>query len=119
MLTGKQCQGAKPEAKAYKLWDEKGLHLFVTPSGYKSWRHKYRFGGKGKLRSYGDYPEISLAQARDMRDADKRLLKNGKDPVAEAERLALAARVAATETFELLAREWFEKQKPRWKGAAT
>jgi integrase len=115
VLTDKQCKGARTKEKAYKLADGEGLHLFVTTTGYRSWRHKYRFGGKEKLRALGCYPQVGLADARKMLAAGKRLLAQGKDPIAEAERASLAARVAATETFELLAREWFEKSKQSWR----
>ena len=43
----------KPKDKAYKISDERGLYLLVTPSGGKLWRMKYRFDGKEKLISFG------------------------------------------------------------------
>jgi hypothetical protein len=45
----------------YKLYDEKGLFLQVTPNGGKWWRFKYQFDGKEKLLSLGTYPEVPLA----------------------------------------------------------
>ena len=59
---------AKPTDKPYKLADEKGLFLLVTPAGGKWWRLKYRFGGKEKLLALGKYPEVGLKDARERRD---------------------------------------------------
>ena len=69
MLTDAQVRKALPREKDYKLADEKGLYLFVTTKGFKSWRYKYRHAGKEHRLTFGAYPEVSLAQARDKRDA--------------------------------------------------
>ncbi|MBK5965457.1 hypothetical protein CCR95_15515 [Thiocystis minor] len=45
-LTDTAIRNAKPGDKPFKLFDERGLFLLVTPSGGKWWRVKYRFGGK-------------------------------------------------------------------------
>lgn len=60
MLTDTACKKAKPQEKPYKLTDAQGLHLYVTPKGYKSWRWKYRFAGKEKRLVFGPYPEVTL-----------------------------------------------------------
>ena len=115
MLTDADCRGAKGREKAYKISDSGGLFLYVTKNGHRSWRFKYRFGGKERLRVFGSYPDLSLKEARALRDDDRRLLRDGKDPSVEAKRALLAARLAAADTFELLAREWHAKQMRRWK----
>ena len=115
MLTDAQCKGAKGGAKSYKLTDSRGLYLHVSPTGHRSWRHKYRYGGKEKLRTLGSYPDVGLREARELRDEDKRLLRGGKDPIVEAKRASLAGRLAAAHTFEVIAREWYSKQELRWK----
>lgn len=63
-LTETKIKIAKPEAKPYKLPDERGLHLLVTPQGGKWWRFRYCFDGKEKLLSLGTYPDIGLKDAR-------------------------------------------------------
>lgn len=83
-LTDLACRAAKAE-RLTKLSDGGGLQLWVHPGGGKLWRYAYRFGGKQKLIALGSYPLISLASARDARDAAKRLLIDGIDP-AEARR---------------------------------
>ena len=115
MLTDADCRGAKARVRAYKLADSGGLFLYVTKNGHRSWRFKYRFGGKERLRVIGSYPTLSLKEARLLRDDDRRMLREGKDPRAEAKRAELAARLSAADTFELLSREWHGKQKRRWK----
>ena len=72
-LTDTQIKALKPEAKARKHADEKGLFLLVTPSGGKLWRLKYRVDGKEKLLALGAYPEVSLKAARARRDDARRV----------------------------------------------
>lgn len=115
MLNDAQCKAAKAMGEAYKLSDAHGLRLDVSKTGHRSWRHKYRFGGKEKLRTLGTFPEVTLKQAHEICRADKQILKEGKDPAIEAKRTVLAHWLAAADTFEVLAREWYAKEQPRWK----
>ncbi len=73
-------RNAKPLAKAYKLSDEKGLFLLVSPNGSRYWRLKYYFAGKEKLLALGVYPEVKLAEAREKRDQARKLLSQSIDP---------------------------------------
>lgn len=82
-LTDSAIKAAKPKAAQYKLHDEKGLLLIMRPTGGKLWRLKYRFQGKELQLSIGTYPEVSLKDAREKRDAARKLLAEGKDPSAE------------------------------------
>lgn len=68
LLTDKAVKAAKPTEKQYKLPDGKGLFLLVLPTGGKYWHFRSKVGGKEKLLSFGTYPEISLAEAREKRD---------------------------------------------------
>ena len=65
MLTAVAIKNALPREKDYKLSDAGGLYLFVSKSGHKSWRLKYRFGGKERRLILGSFPEMPLAEARD------------------------------------------------------
>lgn len=65
MLTDLQCRKAKPTEKDYKLADSRGLDLFVTRTGFRSWRWKYRFLGKEKRPVLASYPEMGLGAARE------------------------------------------------------
>lgn len=64
-LSDSACRNAKPKDKPYKMGDSNGLYLFISPTGSKLWRMKYRFHGKERTLSFGPYPEVSLAEARD------------------------------------------------------
>lgn len=116
-LTVVEVRNAKPGDKAYKLADEKGLYLFVTTTGTKSWRLKYRYGGKEKLLTFGLFPEVSLAEARDRRDAARSTLRDHKDPAVEAERSRRAAIAASGATLKAVALAWHEDETPRWSAA--
>ena len=113
MLTDAGVKAAKPKERAYKLTDGGGLVLFVAPTGSKLWRMRYTYGGKEKLLSFGPYPEVSLSQARDERDAAKKLLRAGKDPGLE-KKLVRAAGGDSSRTFEAIARDWHKRNAPTW-----
>lgn len=74
---------AEPREKPYKLNDEKGLLIIVTPGGSKLWRFDYRFGGKRKSLSLGMHPEVSLREAREKRDELRTKVKEAIDPSEE------------------------------------
>lgn len=114
MLTDAQAKRAKGEAKPYKLSDGGGLFLLVSPTGNRSWRLKYRFGGKEKLLTFGGYPEVSLVAARDRREEAKRILREGRDPGVERKQEKARRAIGAVHTFEACARAWHELNKPRW-----
>lgn len=79
-LTDATIRNLKPRDKPYKVSDFEGLFILVKPSGSRLWHQKYRIDGKEKLLAIGPYPEVSLAQARQVRDAARSLLAAGKDP---------------------------------------
>ena len=108
------CKNAKPEAKPRKLADSGGLFLKVMPTGAKYWQWKYRLHGKEKLLSFGVYPEVTLGEAREKRDAARKLLAGGADPSIEKKHAQSLAKLNAENTFEALAREWYDIQKTRW-----
>ena len=79
-LTEHNVRNAKPTGKTCKLSDERGLYLEVSPTGSKWWRLKYRFDGKEKRLALGVYPDVGLKDARERREAARKLLANGVDP---------------------------------------
>lgn len=113
-LTDTAIRTAKPEAKAKKLADERGLFLLVTPSGGKWWRFKYRFDGKEKLLSLGTYPDVSLKSARERRDDARRLLADGINPGEHRKATKTMRAERAANSFEVVAREWFAKYSATW-----
>ena len=113
-LTDTKVRNAKPGIKPIKMFDGGGLFLLITPQGGKGWRFKYRFDGKEKLISFGTYPEISLVDARNMREKARSLVAKKVDPsvVRKEERQERAA--AVENTFENVAREWHTKNSKKW-----
>ena len=107
MLTDTRVKNAKPQAKLYKLADERGLHLSVYPNGSKLWQMRYRIEGKERTASLGKYPEVSLAEARDKRDQMRKLVANDIDPVQSQKAAKEAKKLAQAHSFEAVARTWF------------
>lgn len=110
MLTDVKVRNAKARAKPFKLTDERGMHLLVTPTGAKLWRLFYRFGGKQKTLALGAYPDVSLTRAREQRDEARRLLAAGVDPSARRK----AEKLAQADTFRAVAEEFVLKFEPKW-----
>ena len=81
-LTIKEIENAKPNAKLYKLADGGGLCLAVKPNGSKLWWYRYRFDGKERTLSLGEYPHVGLKEAREDHFAAHKLLDAGTDPMA-------------------------------------
>lgn len=109
MLIDRDVQRAKPRPAAYRLTDARGLYLTVTPAGGKLWRYKYRFEGKEKLMSFGQYPDVPLVRARELHASARRLLADGVDPMAQR----AAERVVAVDgaSFQGVAGLWLEHWK--------
>lgn len=94
-LTDPEVKNAKPRAKHYKLADG-GMFMLVNPDGAKYWRLKYRVAGREKKLSLGVYPEVTLKEARDNREAARALIREGKDPSAERKADKHAAKLASS-----------------------
>ncbi|HSD17218.1 MAG TPA: integrase arm-type DNA-binding domain-containing protein [Thermomonas sp.] len=101
---------AKVTDKVQRLFDGGGLYLEVTPTGGRLWRQKYRFGGKEKRLAHGTYPDVSLAEARERRDAARKLLAAGVDPGEHRKAEKAAGAERAGNSFEVVAREWLDKR---------
>ena len=114
MLTNVELKALKPREKPYKKSDSGGLHVLVKSTGSKLWHLAYRFQGKQKTMAFGAYPDISLAEARDLANQARRAIREGRDPGQEKKTKKRLQRVAAGHTFALVADEWFEKEKHGW-----
>jgi len=114
-LTNAQVQKVKPGAKAIKLRDEKGLYLLINANGVKLWRWKYRFDGKEKLMSFGAYPDVSIAEAREKCDLARKKLAGEVDPMAQRKSERQARKIAAENSFATVAGLWWEN----WKAARS
>ena len=118
MLNDTLIRSAKPRERDYKLSDFDGLYLLVCSNGSKLWRFAYRFDGKQKQIALGAYPQVTLADARDHREASRKLLANRKDPSVER-RLEKIARQAGGNTFREVAEELLDKQRREERSEAT
>ena len=109
-LTVFQVKNIKSGSKDFKLSDAGGLYLHVKTNGAKYWRLAYRFNQKQKTLALGVYPEVSLQEAREKASEAKKLLKDGIDPSANKK----ASKFESDNSFQVLANEWFMKQKTIW-----
>jgi integrase len=114
-LSDLQVRTAKPRDKIYTLFDGGGLYLEVSPGGSKIWRMKFRQrNGSSNRLTFGPYPEITLAVARDKRMATRRLMLEGVDPAQHRKEQKRWALERASNTFEKVAREWHGNKVPTW-----
>lgn len=113
-LTDLKLRRAKPEPKPYKLTDSGGLYIEVRPSGSKLWRYRYRIAGKENVYALGEYPAVSLSDARTARDEARGLVKQGIHPahVRQAEKLENIT--AGANTFQVIAAEYAEQKSRTW-----
>lgn len=116
MLNARKVEAAKGKEKSYKLSDGGGLYLQVEPGGSRYWRMKYRYAGKEKRLSFGVYPAVSLADARQKREEAKKIIAMGEDPgeLKKAKKLALRAENEVLNPFKEVALEWHKMKSPRW-----
>ena len=108
-LTDTRLRALKPKDKPYKVTDERGLYVEVTPTGSKLWRFRYRIGGAQKKLCIGSYPEFSLKQARDAAYEARRAVASGGDPAFEKRKRKIRAEFLSAQTFEAVAREYIEQ----------
>ena len=118
-LSDAKIRTLKPADKDFKVADTGGLFLLMKASGSKSWRMKYRLNGKEGLLVIGDYPAISLAQARATRDAAKVELAVGSDPNTAKQELKRIKQEVEAETFEKQAKAYQAKTVKEGKANAT
>ena len=111
-LTDTTIRNAKPGPKPRRLADGGGLTLSIRPNGTKAWRLRYRFRGKEQQLSLGIYPDVTLQQARQLRDEYRRLLATDVNP--SDERKATHAVDGTADSFETVAREFYESRLPSW-----
>src|SRR6478609_4659680 len=111
-LTDSAIRALKPRDKAYKIADEKGLYLLVTPAGGRLWKLKFRTdGGIEKKLSLGAYPDLGLKDARELRDHARTTLARGIDPAEKKRRDKYTARINAANTFSAIAKVYIDRNR--------
>jgi integrase len=118
-FTDKCVAALKPKGHRYEVWEDgrTGFGVRIAPSGRKSWLFMYRFGGKARRMTLGQYPRIGLASARVAFAEAKRRQDHGQDPGA----LALAEKRSEREasTGRELVSEYLERSAKDLKSYAA
>ncbi|NMN05894.1 MULTISPECIES: integrase arm-type DNA-binding domain-containing protein [unclassified Novosphingobium] len=118
-LTASSVARAKPKDKAYKLSDHDGLYLLVKPTGARYWRMNYRFHNLQRTVTFGRYPELLLADARQRLLNARRLLADGIDPIDHAKLNKIQESISFANTFKTVSDEWLEKVQLEEKAPAS
>jgi integrase len=113
-LSDIQIRNLQSSDKDQWITDEKGLRLLVKKNGSKYWRLKYRFQGIQKTLALGVYPTTTLKEARELCIDAKRDVAKGVDPGAKKQQEKHDSKINFDNSFEILAREWWEHQKGTW-----
>ncbi len=114
-LTDTKVRSLKPREKPYKVFDGNSLFLLIKPNGQKYWHYKFKLNDKARLMSIGVYPKVSIAEARRERDAARKLIEQGIDPVkARKEKKKavgeeMTAQAPSSPLFKDVALEWHDK----------
>lgn len=111
-LNDSKIRAAKSLDKSYKLTDSQGLYLTVSTSGAKLWYFRYRFDGKENRLAFGAYPLVTLAEAREKRDAARKLLVSGICP--SQLRKTNDDSVDESRTFKFIATAWHTSCLKLW-----
>lgn len=106
MLSDAKIKALKPKEKMYRVLDAERLYIEVRPTGKKVWRLKYTLQGKEGTISLGEYPTVSLAEARKKKDENKILLKDGVNPAHDKKNKKLEKLTASENTFKAIAEEY-------------
>lgn len=106
MLTDAHCRAAKPKDKLYRINDRRGLYLEIKPNGIKAWRYRFKLGDKASWFALGDYPSVSLSDAREKSDEARKLVKLGISPVQNRQIERIKREQDSENTFEVIAKEW-------------
>ena len=106
-LNDNKIKGLKATGKLYRVADGNGLTLEITPAGKKLWRYRYRLGGKASMLSLGEYPAVSLTEARTKRTEAAELVKQGINP-------AHHRHAEKANTFQAVALEFLADKAKVW-----
>ena len=111
---------AKATGKAYTLPDIDGLSLAVTATGSKSWHFRYYWMKEPKRMSLGTYPEVSLREARALRDEARALVAKDINPRLHRKQKHAAVKLAGENTFEAIYKKWLaHRERGLKKGRQT
>ncbi|WP_296284634.1 integrase arm-type DNA-binding domain-containing protein [uncultured Acinetobacter sp.] len=110
MLTDAKVKTLKPKDKLYRILDTQRLYIEVRPTGTKIWRYKFVLNGKEGTVSFGEYPAVSLQDARKLRDEAQAKLAKGLNPSQEKKKEKIQKKIVANNTFKAIAEEYVEEK---------
>lgn len=113
-LTDARIRAAKPGDKVQQLVDGFGLYLEVSPTGRRSWRFRYWLDSKEARLTLGQYPLMSLQEARKERDRLREMVARGVSPNQERKVAKLTRKLVRETTFQAVAEEWLAAKKSTW-----
>ena len=90
--------------------DGNGLFLYVKPEGTRSWIQRLVLRGRRREMGLGAAGLVSLADAREVALANRKLARSGGDPLAEKRR------AVGVPTFAEAARRVIEQKRAGWRG---
>ena len=111
---GKLTVLAAKSAGQGKHFDGGGLYLEVLPSGSRIWRLKYRHAGKESRSTFGRFPEVGLAEARERAAKARLMLRDGVAPNAAKAAKVEEEKRSAEGVFPVVAQSWLASRKPEW-----
>ena len=120
-LTDTKLKKFKSE-KAKKLYDGDGLFVLyipqrITADERKRWQYRYTFNNKEQLITFGNYPYLTIEQARKLKEEAKCLLANGINPSQQRKNEKLKKQNEGKNSFEFIAREFLDNNKEAWSKA--
>ncbi|MFZ4536796.1 tyrosine-type recombinase/integrase [Propionivibrio sp.] len=113
-LTDVKIRQSKASDKPRKITDGNGLYIEVKPNGSKLWRYRYKIAGKENLFAIGEYPTVSLQDARQKRDEARVLVKQGIHPSHARQGTLSEQEKENASTFETVARDWLDRKQKTW-----
>src|SRR5687768_439968 len=115
-MNDKQLKALKSQDRLYRVGCGEGLTLEVAPTGSKLWRYRFRYNGSERMLSLGEYPKVTLAAARVLRDKEREKLDAGDDP-SEARKMQRFF-ASGYRTFERIANMYFDDHAKKTKSSA-
>lgn len=113
--------GVKRLKKPGKYSDGYGLYLQIEASGTKSWVFRYKMRGRKNSRymGLGSLITLSLLEARQRAEEQRKLIAQGIDPIEEREKALIAKALADAKamTFKQSAEKYIDQHKAKWSNA--
>lgn len=111
-LTNAKCKSKNLKPGSY--FDANGLKLQVTKTGSRSWIYRFQLNKKSREMGLGAYPEVTLLEARELRDAARKLVKVGTDPIYERKGRQRQQRATEEWTFDRCAVAYLKAKGGKW-----